>query len=69
MNAFSKLYFRILTGNVQSEKAELIAKSSISEMFCIWMYVVSLTLVRQNDSQSEDLGVLERIGEVERRTL
>lgn len=69
MNVFSKLYFRILPGNLQFGKAELIAKSSISEMFCIWMYMVSLILVCQNDSQSEELDLLERIGEVVGRTL
>lgn len=69
MNVFSKLYFRILPGNLQFGKAELIAKSSISKMFYVWMYMVSLTLVCQNDSQSEDLGLLERIGEEEERTL
>lgn len=69
MNVFAKLYFIILPGSLLFEKAELLAKSSISEMFCTWMYMVSLTLVGQNDSQYEDLGLLERrIGEEEGRT-
>lgn len=70
MNVFTKLYFRILAGSLQLGKAEPLAKSSISEMFCIWMYMVSLTSVCQNDSQSEDHGLLERrIGEKEGRFL
>lgn len=70
MNVFTELYFRILAGSLQFAKAELLAKSSISEIFCIWMYTVSLTLACQNDSQSEDLGLLERrVGEEEGRTL
>lgn len=70
MNGFTKLYFRILPGSLQFGKAELLAKSSVLEMFCVWMYMVSLTLVGQHDSQSEDLGVLERrIGEEEGRAL
>lgn len=70
MNVFTKLYFRILARILHFGNAELLAKSSISEMFCVWMYMVSLTLVCQNDSQSEDFGLLERrIGEEKGRTL
>lgn len=69
MNVFAKLYFIILPGSLLFEKTEFLAKSSVSEMFCTWMYMVSLTLVGQNDSQYEDLGLLERrIGEEEGRT-